>query len=98
MNVGTKYYEDYYSSWMKAIYYNNSTTRQNSDYFLVSVKEDSSGNRYVDYKVYLLLREPWGLNSAEEKYAPNSFFFKMAPKTRGFKNKFVVAQPYIIEE
>nr|WP_321266416.1 hypothetical protein [uncultured Sulfurimonas sp.] len=98
MNVGSKYYESYYGYWTKAIYYNNSDTRQNSDYFLVSVKEDAKGNRYVDYKVYLLLEKPWKINAAEEKYAPNTFFFKMAPKTRGFKNKFVAVKPYIIEE
>lgn len=98
MNVGQKYHFSYYSSWQKDIYYNGSKTPQNSDYFLVDVKSDNNGNRYVDYKIYLFLSAPWKLKESEENVAPNSFFFKMAPKTRGFKNEFVNAKVYIIEE
>ena len=97
MNVGPKYFYNYYSSWKKEIRYNNSTSRQNSDYFLVNVKKDSNGNRYVDYKIYILLSKPWKINAAEENVAPNTFFFKMAPKVRGFKNKFVKAEIFIAE-
>lgn len=98
MNVGQKYHYAYYSYWVKEIYYNNAKARQNSDYFLVNVKTDESGNRYVDYKIYIRLDKPWTIKPAEENVAPNTYFFKMAPKTRGFKNKFKVAKPYIIEE
>jgi len=98
MYVGQKYYYSYYSYWTKEIFYNNLKTRQNSDYFLVDTKIDSAGNRYVDYKIYIHLDTPWTIKPAEENVAPNTFFFKMAPKTRGFKNKFIVAKPFIIEE
>ncbi len=97
MNVGPKYYYSYYNYWKKEIRYNNSNSRQNSDYFLVNVKKDSNGNRYVDYKIYILLSKPWKINAAEENVAPNTFFFKMAPKVRGFKNKFVKAEIFITE-
>lgn len=98
MSVGTNYLKQHYNGWKKEITYNNSTTAQNSDFFLVNVKKDMDGNRYVDYRIYLFLYRPWNVTAAEEEFAPNTFFFKMAPKTRGFKNQFVVAQPYIIEE
>ncbi len=98
MNVGTKYKYNYYSSWKKYIYYNDSKQEQNSDYFLVDVKQDVNGNRYIKYKIYFYLEKAWKLKASEENVAPNSFFFKMAPKTRGFKNKFVVAKPFIVEE
>ncbi|MBU0721369.1 hypothetical protein KJ877_08500 [bacterium] len=98
MNVGQKYYYSYYSYWTKEIYYNNSKTRQNSDYFLVNVKKDNAGNRYVDYKIYVHLDSPWTITPAEMNVAPNTYFFQMAPKTRGFKNQFVKVKPYIAEE
>ncbi|MBU1659492.1 hypothetical protein KKG72_10660 [bacterium] len=97
LNVGAKYYASYYG-WVKEIYYNNSTTRQNSDYFLVNVKKDKDGNRYVDYKIYILMARPWDVNAANESWVPNTFIFTIAPKTRGFKNQFIKAEPYIIEE
>ena len=97
MNVGPKYHYSYYSYWKKEIFYNGSTARQNSDYFLVNVKKDNNGNRYVDYKIFTLLEKPWKINAAEENVAPNTFFFKMAPKVRGFKNKFVKVEVFITE-
>jgi len=97
MNVGPKYFYGYYSYWKKEIFYNGSNARQNSDYFLVNVKKDNNGNRYVDYKISILLHKPWKINAAEENVAPNTFFFKMAPKVRGFKNKFVKVETYITE-
>jgi hypothetical protein len=98
MNVGKNYDFKYYNYWAKHIYYNDSKNPQSSDYFLVDVKTDSAGNRYVKYKIYFYLNKPWALKASEENVAPNVYFFKMAPKTRGFKNKFVTAKPYIIEE
>ena len=98
MNVGQKYHFNYYSYWIKDIYYNNLKTPQNSDYFLVNVKTDNSGNRYVDYKITIHLDKPWTIQASEENVAPNTYFFKMAPKSRGFKNEFVDARPYIVEE
>jgi len=98
MYVGQKYHHNYYGYWTKDIYYNNLKTPQNSDYFLVDVKTDNSGNRYVDYKIDILLDSPWKIKASEENVAPNTFFFKMAPKTRGFKNKFTKAEIYIVEE
>jgi len=93
---GDKYFYHYYD-WGKKIYYNNSKNRQNSDYFLVNVKKDANGKRYVDYKIYLLLEHARDLKESEENVAPNTFFFKMAPKVRGFKNKFVKAKIFIVE-
>jgi len=98
MNVGTQYKYRYYSYWKKFIYYNDSKQEQNSDYFLVDVKEDVDGNRYVKYKIFFYLSKPWKITASEENVAPNVFFFKMAPKVRGFKNKFISVKPYIIEE
>jgi len=97
MSVGQKYHYSYYNYWVKDIYYNHQKAKQNSDYFLVNVKQDNQGHRYVDYKIYIKLEKPWTIKPSEENVAPNTFFFKMAPKTRGFKNKFVVAKPYIEE-
>lgn len=96
MNVGQKYHYNYWR-WEKDIFYNGLKTRQNSDYFLVKVRKDDVGNRYVDYKVYILLEEPWKINAAEDNLGPNTFFFKMAPKVRGFKNKFIKAKVFISE-
>ncbi len=98
INAGEKYYYGYYSYWKKEIYYNGSTTRQNSDYFLVGVKKDASGVRYVDYKIYILLEYPWKIDASEENVAPNTFHFSMAPKVRGFKEKFVPAKIFIKED
>lgn len=98
MNVGQKYRSGYYNYWKKEIYYNNSSTAQNADYFLVDVQSDSNGNRYVDYKIYIFLESPWKIVASEENYAPNTFFFKMAPKIRGFKDQFVKAEIYIAQE
>jgi len=64
----------------------------------VNVKTDNSGNRYVDYKITIHLDKPWTIQASEENVAPNTYFFKMAPKSRGFKNEFVDARPYIVEE
>lgn len=98
INVGKNYYNKHYNQSKKAIYYNNSDIEQNSDYFLVDVKTNAHNERYVEYKIYLLLYSPWELKASEEKFAPNTFFFKMAPRVRGFKDKFVNAEIYIDEE
>ncbi|MEA2072526.1 MAG: hypothetical protein U9O86_02995 [Campylobacterota bacterium] len=84
--------------WAKNIYYNGSKTAQNAEYFLVTTKKDEFGNSYVDYKITLDLTEPWVLKVSEKNVAPNSFFFSMAPKTRGFKNKFEKCDIYVLDE
>lgn len=97
MNVGEKYHYSYYGYWKKDISYNNATA-QNADFFLAKVKTDNQGRRYVNYKISIHLDKPWKINPAEKNVAPNTFFFKMAPKVRGFKNKFIPAQIFIAQE
>ena len=98
MNVGQNYRYNYYDSWNKNIYYNGSKTAQNAEYFLVDTKKDTFGNRYVDYKIHFHLANPYDLKVSEKNVAPNSFNFSMAPKTRGFKNKFEKCDIYVLDE
>lgn len=98
MSVGSKYKDSYGSYWGKTIRYNGSKVAQNSDYFLVGTKKDAFGKGYVDYKIRIDLKEAWIITPAEKRWAPNTFFFKMAPKVRGFKDKFVPVDIYILEE
>lgn len=96
---GERYeYHSCCNHWVKEIYYNDSKTYQNADYFLVNVQEDNHGRRFVKYKIRFHLEYPWKIKPSEENVAPNVFFFKMAPKARGYKNKFVKVKPYIVEE
>lgn len=97
MNVGDKYHYNYYGYWKKDISYNNASV-QNSDYFLAKVKTDNKNRRYVSYKIAIHLDKPWSIKPAEKNVAPNTFFFKMAPKVRGFKDKFIPAQIFITQE
>lgn len=97
INVGPNYRYDG-NGWYKKIFYNGSKTAQNAEYFLVDTKKDEFGNRYIDYKIVLDLYSPWEVKISEKNVAPNSFFFSMAPKTRGFKNKFQKTDIYVIEE
>ena len=97
MNVGANYIHNS-SYWKKHIYYNGSKTAQNAEFFLVTTKKDEFGNRYVDYKIKFLLDHPWNLTVSEKNVAPNTFFFSMAPKVRGFKNKFEKCDIYVLDE
>jgi hypothetical protein len=97
MNVGQNYKHNYYG-WSKNIYYNGSKQSQNAEFFLVTTKKDNFGNRYVDYKIQIKLVEPWNIKVSEKNVAPNTFFFSMAPKVRGFKNKFEKADIYVLED
>jgi hypothetical protein len=98
MNVGPNFSFDYSGYWNKHIYYNGSKTSQNAEYFLVDTKKDTFGNRYVDYKIHFHLEKPYDLKVSEKNVAPNSFFFSMAPKVRGFKNKFEKCDIYVLDE
>ncbi len=98
MSVGPNYKYKYSTDWKKYIYYNGSKTAQNAEYFLVTAKTDDFGNRYVDYKIAFHLVKPYDLKVSEKNVAPNSFFFSMAPKVRGFKNKFEKADIYVLDE
>ncbi|NPA66856.1 MAG: hypothetical protein GXO11_08255 [Epsilonproteobacteria bacterium] len=82
----------------KKIFYNDMKKRQNSDFFLVDVLEDDQGHRYVKYKIKIHLESPWQITAGERDAAPNTFFFKMAPKVRGFKRKFIPVKVYLVEE
>ena len=97
INSGNHYTFDSYG-WKKHIYYNNSKTAQNADDFLVDVKTDRFDQRYIEYKIDIYLSEPWRIKPAESNVAPNTFFFKIAPKTRAYQNKYVNADIYVIEE
>jgi len=97
VNVGPKYYYKHGGYYLKEISYNGSKTVQNAEYFLAATKTDSFGKRYVDYKIHFLLEEPWKIKVSGNVSA-NSFFFKIAPKTRGFKNKFETADIYVLDE
>lgn len=97
MSVGEKYHYGYYSYWKKDIAYNKGTN-QNSDYFLAKVQTDNKGRRCVSYKISIHLSKPYDVNAAEKNVAPNTYFFKMAPKVRGYKSKFIPAQIYIVNE
>jgi hypothetical protein len=97
MNVGPKYYSAW-NDWRKEIFYNGSKTHQNAEFFLASTKKDEFGNRYVDYKIHLHLEDPWNVKVSEKTWAPNSFIFTMAPKKRGFKNKFEKCDIYVLDE
>ena len=98
VTVGPKYLHTYYGKWEKHIYYNGSKTAQNAEFFLADTKSDAFGNRYVDYKIHFHLQTPWTLKVSEVNVAPNTIFFKIAPKTRGFKNKFETAEIYVLDE
>ena len=95
MNVGSKYYYSFYSK--KHTYYNGSKTHQQAEYFLADTKTDTFGNGYVDYKISLIVDKPWK-EKVSSVIAPNTYFFKIAPKTRGFKNKFEKADIYVLDE
>ncbi len=82
----------------KDIFYNGSKTAQNSDYLIVKVRKDKEGTRYIDYKIKIHLDYPWKVKAFERDLAPNTFHFKVAPKVRGYKNKFVPAKVFIFEE
>ena len=84
--------------WVKATYYNDSKVAQNSDYFLVDVLQDRDGTRYIKYKIYIHLHEPWRVKPGDRIVMPNTYHFQMAPNKRGFKGEFVYATPYIVEE
>ena len=91
MYVGTLYNSN------KSIYYNNSKIPQDANYFLVDTKVDNFENRYVDYKI--VQEGHYGTTYAgDKKYYPNTFFFSMAPKVRGFKNKFQKCDIYVLDE
>lgn len=98
IKVGREYFKKSKNRWKKAIFYNNSNNRQNSYYHLARVKRDDNGKRYVNYKILLKLEKPWKLDTSELNYAPNTFFFKIAPNKYNFKNKFKNARVYIDEE
>jgi hypothetical protein len=96
VDAGQKYHYSSYG-WSKAIRYNKMKNRQDSDYFLVSAISDKNGHRYIDYKIKLDLKYARDLKESEENVAPNTFFFKIAPKVRGFKNKFIKTTVFITE-
>jgi hypothetical protein len=98
VNVGPKYSHNYYNYWKKNIYYNGSDIAQNAEDFLANVKTDKAGNRYVDYKIHIHLHKPWKIRASEQNVAPNTYFFKLAPKVRGYQNKFENADVYLVEE
>jgi len=85
-----------YNSYKK-IYYNGSKIPQDAEYFLVATKTDAFGNRYVDYKI--VQSGHYGITYARNKeYYPNTIVFSMAPKKRGFKNKFQKCDIYVLDE
>lgn len=96
INIGPKYLRDS-SSYGKYVYYNNSKNYQNAEYFLVDTKKDKFGSRYIDYKIALNYQYPKDM-STKSLSAPTEIKFTMAPKTRGFKNKFEDARIYVFEE
>jgi hypothetical protein len=98
INVGPKFYHSYYSYWKKEIFYNGSDIRQNAEDFLADVKTDAQGRRYVDYKIKLHLDQPWKLQASEQNVAPNTFFFKVSPKIRGFQDKFQTTKIFVFNE
>jgi hypothetical protein len=97
MYVGENYLYNYYSYWNKNISYNNGNS-QNSDYFLAKVQTDNKGRRYISYKITIHLDRPWDIKPAEKNVAPNTYFFTMAPKERGFKTKFTPVKVYILND
>lgn len=98
ISVGPNYHYTSYGDWEKEIYYNGSKTFQNAEFLLVDTKTDTFGNKYVDYKIRIHLREPWVIKASEANVAPNTFIFQMAPQTRGFKDKFEPADIYVLDE
>ena len=99
ISSGEIYQYDYWNWGKKNIYYNNNTKhRQNSDVFLAEVQEDGTGSRFVDYKIVINFNKPWEVKTSEKSLSPSTYFFKMAPRVRGYKNKFIPVKVYIIEE
>ena len=81
----------------KWIYYNNSKQYQNSEYFAVDTKKDIFGNRYVDFN--LKLTHEFGRRvKGDWHQTPKNIIFHMAPKARGFKNKFQKCDIYVLDE
>jgi hypothetical protein len=81
----------------KWIYYNGSKQYQNSEYFAVDTKKDIFGERYVDFNIKLTHR--WGKDvQGNWHQTPKNIIFHMAPKKRGFKNKFEKCDIYVLDE
>jgi len=100
INAGSKYSFSYGSGNDKYIFYNNNKIHQNAEYFLVNTKKDKFGNRYIDYTINMSFEQPWRAQSDKDyaNCAPKEIIFKVAPKTRGFKNKFQKAEIYVLDE
>lgn len=100
INVGNTYNARYSGNLKTETFYNSSKTAQSADVFLVDTKTDNFGNRYVDYKIVMTIKTAWNiLKDSDYKVThPNAFFFSMAPKTRGFKNKFEKCDIYVLDE
>ncbi|KAB7883094.1 hypothetical protein [Poseidonibacter ostreae] len=96
VNVGPNYIHTYSHS-SKYIYYNNSKNNQTAEYFLVDTKNDKFGNRYIDYKIVIKRGSIRDINSSPT-LLPSGIKFTVAPKTRGFKDKFQDAEIYVFEE
>ena len=97
IHVGPNFHYSHWSGWKKEIYYNDLLSRQNSNHVLVNTKTDAQGQKYVDYKIIIYLTKPWQIKLSEQNVAPNTFFFKVAPKTKDFENKFLEADIYILK-
>jgi len=95
INAGPNYYY-HYGDWNKQIFY-TSKNRQNAEFFLVDTKVDEFGKRYVPFKIVLNLYKPWEL-TPKSQTVPSTYIFSMAPKVRGFKNKFQPVSIYVLDE
>lgn len=97
INIGNpKYkYEDYNGG--RWIYYNGSKQYQTAEYFLVDTKKDKFGDRYVDFDIKSTHK--FGNKvKADWIQTPAKIIFSVAPKKRGFKNKFEKADIYVFDE
>ncbi len=95
---GENYFADRCCWGSKRTYFNSSKEPQASDYLPVEVLEDKDKKRYITFKIVIDIQKPWKIRSNETDLSVSGYRFKVAPYTRGYKDKFVFVTPYIIEE
>ena len=100
VSIGKKYnYVTNISAWTVmdiASYWNDK--KQIKEFTQLAVKKDAFGNKYVDYKLEGWFRHDVKGSSINIGAIFKTLRFKMAPVKRGFQNKFVKADIYVLDE
>jgi len=97
VNIGNPKYVYDDSNGGRWLYYNGSKQHQTAEYFLVDTKKDKFGSRYIDFDIKSTHKYGDQVR-ADWIQTPAKIIFSVAPKTRGFKNKFEKADIYVLDE